>query len=39
LTGTSVSLSVEARDAIVGSGMEGGLAETYERLEELLAGS
>jgi len=39
LTGTSVSLSVEARDAIVSSGMEGGLAETYERLEELLAGS
>jgi hypothetical protein len=31
--------SIEGRDAMVASGMEGGLREAYDRLEELLAGS
>jgi len=39
LTGTSVCQSVEARDAMISSGMEGGMAETFDRLEALLAGS
>lgn len=29
--------SVEDRDGMVGSGMEGGMSESYDRLEELLA--
>lgn len=33
----SVYQSVEARDAMVQSGMEGGLNDGYERLDELLA--
>jgi len=33
----SVYQSVEARDAMVESGMESGLAEGYERLDELVA--
>ena len=33
----SVHQSVEARDAMIGSGMESGLNEGFERLEELLA--
>lgn len=33
----SVHQTVEARDAMVASGMEGGMDEGYERLEELLA--
>jgi uncharacterized protein YndB with AHSA1/START domain len=32
----SVFQSVEARDAMVGSGMAAGMSEGYERLEELL---
>ncbi|WP_427384188.1 SRPBCC family protein [Janibacter sp. G56] len=36
LEGHSVFPSVEARDGAVGSGMEGGMAQGYERLEELL---
>jgi uncharacterized protein YndB with AHSA1/START domain len=31
--------SVEARDAIVANGMEYGATESYERLDEVLAGS
>ncbi len=38
LTATSLVDSFEARDAIVASGMESGLREGYERLDELLAG-
>jgi uncharacterized protein YndB with AHSA1/START domain len=34
----SVFQSVEARDAMVAAGMEGGLSEGFERLDELLAG-
>jgi uncharacterized protein YndB with AHSA1/START domain len=37
LTATSLVASFEERDAIIASGMEGGLAESYERLDELLA--
>lgn len=36
LIGRSVCSSIEARDAMAASGMEGGMAEGYERLEELL---
>lgn len=38
-TVTSVAryASVEARDAMVASGMEGGLRESYQRMDELLA--
>lgn len=36
LTATSVSGSVEERDAMLESGMESGAAETYERLDEYL---
>jgi uncharacterized protein YndB with AHSA1/START domain len=36
LTGVSVVDSLEARDAIVASGMEGGVVEGYEKLDELL---
>jgi uncharacterized protein YndB with AHSA1/START domain len=38
LSAHAVYPSLEARDGMAGSGMEGGLAEAYERLEELLAG-
>ncbi|HET7414803.1 MAG TPA: SRPBCC family protein [Arthrobacter sp.] len=37
LTGHSVYPSQEARDGMAQSGMEGGMTEGYERLEELLA--
>jgi uncharacterized protein YndB with AHSA1/START domain len=37
VTTTSVMDSIEARDAMIASGMEGGLRESYERLDELLA--
>ncbi|MCW2715485.1 MAG: hypothetical protein JWN88_2532 [Frankiales bacterium] len=37
VTTTSVVDSMEARDGILASGMEGGLTEGYERLDELLA--
>jgi len=36
LTATSLVESFEARDAVISSGMEEGLAEAYERLDELL---
>jgi uncharacterized protein YndB with AHSA1/START domain len=38
LTSTSLVDSFEARDAFVASGMEDGVREGYERLDELLAG-
>jgi len=38
LRGRSIGRTVEGRDAMVDSGMEHGMAEGYERLEELLAG-
>jgi uncharacterized protein YndB with AHSA1/START domain len=37
LVGTSLVDSFEDRDAFVASGMEGGVKEGYERLDELLA--
>ncbi len=37
LTGTSLVDSFEARDAFVASGMEDGVRQSYERLDELLA--
>ena len=39
LTGTSLVDSFEARDAFVASGMEEGVRESYERLDEVLAAS
>ena len=33
----SVVHDVESRDAFLASGMEGGMNESYERLDELLA--
>jgi uncharacterized protein YndB with AHSA1/START domain len=39
LTATSLVDSFEARDAFVASGMEGGVREGYERLDEILARS
>jgi uncharacterized protein YndB with AHSA1/START domain len=36
LRGRSICPSVEARDAILSSGMEGGMTEGYERLDSLL---
>ena len=38
LTSTSLVDSFEARDAMVASGMEHGIREGYERLDEVLAG-
>jgi uncharacterized protein YndB with AHSA1/START domain len=38
LTATSLVDSFESRDAFVASGMESGVREGYERLDELLAG-
>ncbi len=38
LTATSLVDSFEARDAFVASGMEDGVRQSYERLDELLAG-
>jgi uncharacterized protein YndB with AHSA1/START domain len=38
VTGTSLVDSFEARDAFVASGMEEGVREGYERLDELLNG-
>jgi hypothetical protein len=37
LTGRSVFQSLEARDAMVASGMATGLTEGYERLDQVLA--
>lgn len=34
---TSVHQSVEARDAMIASGMEGGVVEGFDQLDELLA--
>jgi uncharacterized protein YndB with AHSA1/START domain len=39
LTAHAVYPSMEARDGMAQSGMEGGLSEAYERLEELLSGA
>jgi uncharacterized protein YndB with AHSA1/START domain len=39
IVATSLVDSFEDRDAFVASGMEGGVREGYERLDELLAGS
>ena len=39
LVGHSVYPTQEARDGMVASGMEGGMTEGYERLDELLAAS
>jgi uncharacterized protein YndB with AHSA1/START domain len=38
LTTTSLVDSFEDRDAFVASGMEDGVVDSYERLDELLAG-
>ncbi len=38
LTATSLVDSFEARDAMLASGMDVGIRESYERLDELLAG-
>ena len=38
LTSTSLVDSFEGRDAFLSSGMEEGVHEIYERLDELLAG-
>ncbi|GAB7108192.1 SRPBCC family protein [Streptomyces phaeofaciens JCM 4814] len=38
VTTTSLMGSIEDRDAMISSGMEGGLREGYERLDELLDG-
>lgn len=38
LSGRSVYPSQEARDGMVSSGMESGMSEGYERLDELVAG-
>ena len=37
VTTTSIFHTAEERDGMLGSGMEGGLNETYARLDELLA--
>lgn len=36
LKGRSICPNIEARDALLSSGMEGGMTEGYERLDELL---
>jgi len=36
ITSSAVFSSVEERDAVLGSGMESGAAETYDRLDEYL---
>jgi uncharacterized protein YndB with AHSA1/START domain len=38
LTATSLVDSFEGRDAVLASGMQDGLRQSYERLDELLAG-
>jgi len=37
-TGISLASSVEARDAVVASGMESGARELYDRLDEVIQG-
>ena len=39
LRGRSIGRTVEGRDAMVESGMETGMSEGYDRLEELVGGS
>jgi hypothetical protein len=36
LRGRSICPNVEARDGLLSSGMEGGMTEGYEKLDELL---
>ena len=38
LVGTSLTDSFEGRDAMISSGMEVGIRESYERLDDLLSG-
>jgi uncharacterized protein YndB with AHSA1/START domain len=38
LRGRSICPNLEARDALLASGMEGGMTEGYERLDSLLVG-
>jgi len=38
VTTVAIFHTTEERDGMLGSGMEGGLNETYERLDEVLAG-
>ena len=38
LTAVSLASSVEVRDMVVSTGMEGGARETYDRLDEVIAG-
>jgi uncharacterized protein YndB with AHSA1/START domain len=38
LRGRSICPNIQARDALLDSGMEGGMTEGYERLESLLVG-
>jgi uncharacterized protein YndB with AHSA1/START domain len=37
LRGRSICPSIEARDALLSSGMDGGMTERYERLNSLLS--
>lgn len=37
LRGRSICPNIEARDALLASGMEGGMTQGYEKLDELLA--
>ena len=39
VTSRSTFLFGEERDGMLEAGMEGGLSESYERLDELLAGA
>ena len=39
VTTHSLFHTTEERDGMLASGMEGGMNETYERLDELLAGT
>lgn len=39
LRGRSICPSTDARDALLSSGMEGGMTEGYDRLDALLAGA
>ena len=36
MTAVSLASSVEARDGVVASGMEGGARELYDRLDEVI---
>ncbi|MGB3486188.1 MAG: SRPBCC family protein [Mycobacterium sp.] len=39
LRGRSICPTLQARDGLLGSGMEGGMAEGYQKLDELLSGT